>query len=165
MLQCLKRQHLQAAGLDAAPRAIACLAPAPQPQTCPAGAPTCGCCHPTAGTCQSHGDPTTSLPHRWGWGSSWSLINPPAPNRPQGLAGEQIPHQGSARSRVTLGLAGTQSAAGGFARIGRCTGSYMGLVSAWILTWDRSTTGFSPGIGQHLDSHLGLVSAWILRWD
>ena len=154
-------------------------------------APAMPCCqHPPMGAAtplqghpspQSHGDPTTSLPQGRAWGhcppapslpqgkaqgSPQPLINPtPAPNRPPGLAREQLPHQGLARSRVTLGLAGTRSAAGGLTRIGPCTGSYMGLVSAWILTWDWAATGFSPGIGERLDSHLGLVSAWILTWD
>lgn len=76
---------------------------------------------------------------------------PPGPKPATGIGWGVDPTPGV----VTLGLAGTQSAAGGFARIGPCTGSPTGLVSAWILTW----------IGQQLDSHLGLVSAWILTWD
>lgn len=148
---------------------------------CSATSTTHVCCHPTVGTPLSpvprgpHNQPKgehgitaplcTSLPQEKAPGSPHPLTNSPESNQTPGLAREQLLHWEQAGNRVTPGLAGTDSAAGGSTRTAPRTGSYIGLVNAWILTWDWAATGFSFGVGLCMDSHLRLVNAWILTQD
>jgi len=118
---------------------------------------------------------------RMSWGSQRPLISTPNPTVGTGIGQGADPTTGDWPGAVTLGLAGTQAAAGGFTRIGQQPDSHPGLVSAWILTWDWSMHGFSHriaqhtydwsvhrfshGIGHYVDSDVGLVRALIHTQD
>lgn len=125
-LQCLKRQHLRAAGLDPAPQAVACLAPAPQPQPCPAAS--------------TH--PWVLPPHRGDTPHS-GPAGTPQPACPKGECGEPpAPHQPPG-SKPAAGIGQGAAPAPGSGReqshwdwLGRCLlqRAPSGLVSAWILT-------------------------------
>lgn len=143
VLQRLKRQHLQAAGLD----------PAPPPQPCPAASARPRRRRPT-------GTPRPPRPRRQ-----------PAPRGARGPAPPRPPGWDEERPRAGDGRAGAERRWDWRGHwvccrgIGPCTGWHAGLVGTWALTWDRAAPGCAPGIGRRVDSHTGLASTWILRPD
>lgn len=179
-----KKATSQAAGLDPALRASACLAPAPQLQLCPAASthlwvlpPLCkDTLHsgPIGSSQSASRERMGSLPPcsqpapRWGMGVALAFHQPSWP---------QTSHQDWAgRSSHTRSWPGAEShwdwpgtvCCRGLHQhwsMHWSIGSYTGLGSSWILTWDWSGHGFSHRIGQHMDSQMALVSAQILTLD